>query len=220
MLVDKIESCISAIEELSSMRENALSLGAFEAAVNKLSNVGDISETFVSTVEEMGQYEFCAIQYSDEDIQNLQAAIITCASAVNNMTLTKTNVASFTGLLETEKKKLTLYWCTTAKDISDPLKSLLGIIQPFAENKSEVATLITALGNGAKAEPSAAIIRSFVANVERANKISDSFQMSGSVRGFLQKAKTGKATYADITPEVADWIAEHKLKAKIKVSFL
>ena len=220
MLIDQIEACVSTIEELSHMKENAQSIDAFESAVNKLHGVGDTAEAFASTIEEMAKYDFCALQYADEDTQELQNALISCVTAVNNMSLTKANVATLTGLLDTEKKKVTLFWQTVAKNLVDPIKSILGIIQPFSDNKTEVSNLITALTNGSKSEPSVMVVRSLAKNVERANAVSEEFQMSAGIRSFLQKAKAGKATYADITPVVARWIAEHKLKAKIKISFI
>ena len=55
--------------------------------------------------------------------------------------------------------------------------------------------------------------------VQKANAITSNFQMSDGVRAFLQKAKNGSATFADITPDVSQWIKEHNLGSRIKLIF-
>ena len=219
MLIDKVQACTSAVEELSRMRENAVSVDAFESAVNKLDKVADTSDKFVATVTEMGKYEFCAMTCADEDVENIRNAIMSCLGAVNSMMLTKKDVTALNNLLEAEQKKLSVFWKLVAKGLVDPIKSFLGVIQQFAENKTEIAQLMNALDAGAKADPTVTIVRSLVNNVAKANKISESFQISKNVGIFLQKVKNGTATYEDITPEVVKWITEHKLKSRIKISF-
>ena len=105
-----------------------------------------------------------------------------------------------------------MLWQSTAKAHVDPVKSYLGVIQSFVPNKDEVSNLIKALNSGSTAEPSAPIVKTLVENVNKANAITSGFQMSDGVRKFLQKAKNGSATFADITPDVSAWIKEHSLR--------
>lgn len=219
MLIDKIATCTSSINELSSLRTNALSVNAYEASVNKLTNVVALVADFVSTVEEMDKHDFCKINLSEEDVAKMREAITTCAAEVNGMTLNANDVAAIIAMFQSQKAMLTVCWQSAAKAYVEPIRSYLGIIQTFAANKEEITTISKALLTGATAEPSAAIVRTLVANVQKANAITSNFQMTKGVRAFLQKAKNGGATYADITEDVSSWIAEHNLGNRIKLSF-
>lgn len=219
MLIDKINACTSSINELSTLRSNALSLKTYETSVNKLTTVGTLVTDFVSTVEEMNKYDFCRTNLSADDLEKMREAITTCAAAVNSMSLNSNDVAAITTVFQSQKKVLALLWQSAAKAYVEPIRSYLGIIQTFAANKDEISNLIKALNTGAATEPSAAIVRTLVANAKKANAITSNFQMSASVRAFLQKAKNGKATYADITDDVAKWIKDHNLGSRIKLTF-
>lgn len=219
MLINIINNCTSSISELSNLRSNALSLSAFEASVNKLTTIEALVTDFVSTVEEMNKHDFCKISLPPEDMEKMQEAIRTCAAAVNSMTLSTNDVSAITTVFQSQKTMLTVLWKSAAKTYVDPIRSYLGIIQTFATNKDEIQTLSKALLTGSTAEPSAVIVRTLVANAQKANAITSNFQMSDGVRSFLQKAKNGNATYADITEDVAKWIHEHNLSNKIKLTF-
>ena len=219
MLIDKINACTSSMNELSTMRANALSLSAYEAAINQLTPVDSTITEFVATVEEMNKHEFCKMNLSAEEIEKMKDAITTCAAAVNQMTLNNNDVAAIASVFKSQKTILTALWNSTAKDHVTPIRSYLGIIQTFAANKEDIANLSKALNSGSTAEPSAAIVRTLVSNVQKANAITSNFQMSDGVRAFLQKAKNGTATFADITPDVSQWITEHNLGSRIKLTF-
>ena len=219
MLIDKINNCTSSINELSTLRSNALSLSAFEASVNKLTTVDTMVTEFVATVEEMNKHEFCKMNLSSEELEKMQEAIKTCVAAVNAMSLSSNDVTAITTVFQSQKTILTTLWKSTAKAYVDPIRSYLGIIQTFAANKDEIANLSKSLLTGSTAEPSAAVVRTLVANAQKANAITSNFQMSDGVRAFLQKAKNGTATFADITPDVSQWITEHNLASRIKLTF-
>ena len=219
MLIDKINNCTSSINELSTLRSNALSLSAFEASVNKLTTVDTMVTEFVATVEEMNKHEFCKMNLSSEELEKMQEAIKTCVAAVNAMSLSSNDVTAITTVFQSQKTILTTLWKSTAKAYVDPIRSYLGIIQTFAANKDEIANLSKSLLTGSTAEPSAAVVRTLVANAQKANAITSNFQMSDGVRAFLQKAKNGTATFADITPDVSQWITEQKLGSRIKLTF-
>lgn len=219
MLIDKINNCTSSINELSTLRSNALSLSAFEASVNKLTTVDTMVTEFVATVEEMNKHEFCKMNLSSEELEKMQEAIKTCVAAVNAMSLSSNDVTAITTVFQSQKTILTTLWKSTAKAYVDPIRSYLGIIQTFAANKDEIANLSKSLLTGSTAEPSAAVVRTLVANAQKANAITSNFQMSDGVRAFLQKAKNGTATFADITPDVSQWITEHNLGSRIKLTF-
>jgi predicted phage tail protein len=219
MLIDKIYACTSSMNELSAMRTNALSLSAYEAAVNQLAPVDSAITEFVATVEEMNKHEFCKMNLSAEEIEKMKDAIKTCAGAVNQMTLNNNDVAAISSVFKSQKTILTALWNSAAKTYVTPIRSYLGIIQTFAANKEDLANLSKALNTGSTAEPSAAIVKTLVSNVQKANAITSNFQMSDGVRAFLQKAKNGSATFADITPDVSQWITEQKLGSRIKLSF-
>lgn len=219
MLIDKINNCTSSINELSTLRSNALSLSAFESSVNKLTTVDSMVTDFVATVEEMNKHDFCKMNLSAEELEKMEDAIKTCVVAVNGMTLSNNDVAAITTVFQSQKTILTTLWKSTAKAYVDPIRSYLGIIQTFAANKDEIASLSKSLLTGSTAEPSAAVVRTLVANAQKANAITSNFQMSDGVRAFLQKAKNGTATFADITQDVSQWIKEHNLGSRIKLTF-
>ena len=219
MLINKVEECAAAINELSELRTSALGLNAFEKAVDQLAGVDALVTDFVSTVEEMAKNDFCRPNLPAEDIEKLKSSILDCAGFINRKEFEAKDAATLKQIFQAQKGMLTVLWKSTAKGYVEPICSYLGVIQSFAPNGNEISNLIKYLSSSAASEPNAEIVKTLSANAQRANGISNNFQMSSGVRAFLQKAKDGKATYDDITPEVSQWIARHNLGNKVKISF-
>lgn len=219
MLIHAIDDCIASINEVATLRDKQLSIDAFERAAKKLSDVESNVQLFVSTAEAMHQHDFCRITFKPDDIQGLQDSIVECANAVKQLNLSTNDVTTLSKVFQSQYGLLVILWKQTAKDHVDPIQSYLNVIQFLLDNKDEAASLSRSLGTGSTAEPTPAIVNTLVANAKKANALTSNFQMSDSVRTFLNKTKNRSATLADITPEVRDWITAHKLDRKIKLSF-
>lgn len=219
MLINAINDCIASINEVSKLRENKLGLDAFESAVRKLSDVEATVNLFVSTSEAMHQYDFCKVTFTDDELQSFQHSIAECGRTVNQLELSANDVKALSSIFSTQYERLVFTWQNEAKKYVVPIQSYLNVIQFLLDNKEEAASLSRSLATGAAAEPTAAIVHTLAANAQKANALTSNFQMSDSVRIFLNKTKSRSATLADITPEVRDWITEHKLDRKIKLSF-
>lgn len=219
MLIHAIGECIASIDEVSALRDKKLSVDAFEAAVKKLADVEANVNLFVTTAETMHQHDFCRVTFQADEVQSLKDSVVECAKAVNQLNLSASDVTNLSKDFQSQYGRLTIRWNQNAKDHVIPIQSYLNVIQFLLDNQEEAESLSRSLGTGAKAEPTPAIVSTLVANVQKANALTCSFQMSDSVRSFLNKTKNGSATLADITPEVRDWITAHKLDKKIKLSF-
>lgn len=219
MLIDNIINCTSSVRELSALRSDATSLKAFEHSVDKLAHIDVMITEFVATMEEMNKHDFCRMNLSAEDLESMKEAVKTCAVTVNNMTLSNNDVTAISTVFQSQKAILNTIWNSSAKEYVAPICSYLEIIQTFAENKEDIANLTRAMKANATAQPSASIVAALAANVQKANQITSDFQMGDSVRAFLQKARTGTATLVDITPDVSQWLTEHNLHKKIKLTF-
>lgn len=219
MLIHAIDTCIASIEEVSRLRENKLNIDAFEVAVKKLDDVEANVNLFVSTAEAMHQHDFCRVTFTADDVQDLQNAIIECGNAVNQLSLSASDVIKLAKDFQDQYKQLAYIWKQEAKNHVTPIQSYLNVIQVLLDNTDEAASLSRSLGTGSTADPTPAIVNTLAANAQKANALTGSFQMSDSVRTFLNKTKNRSATLADITPEVRDWITAHKLDKKIKLSF-
>lgn len=219
MLINAINDCIASINEVSKLRENKLGLDAFESAVRKLSDVEATVNLFASTAEAMHQYDFCKVTFTDDELQSFQHSIAECGRTVNQLELNANDVKALSSIFSTQYERLVFAWQNEAKKYVVPIQSYLNVIQFLLDNKEEAASLSRSLATGAATEPTAAIVHTLAANAQKANALTSNFQMSDSIRIFLNKTKSRSATLADITPEVRDWITEHKLDRKIKLSF-
>ena len=103
MLIDKIESCTSSVNELSTLRSNALSLKTYETSVNKLTAVGALITDLVSTIQEMNKHGFCRTNISAEDLEKMRDAVVTCAQAVNSMSLNSNDVNAITTVFQSQQ---------------------------------------------------------------------------------------------------------------------
>lgn len=219
MLIHAIDACIASIDEVSTLREKKLSIDAFERAAKKLTDVEANVNLFVSTAAAMHQYDFCRVTFTADDVQDLQNAIIECGNAVNQLSLSASDVIKLAKDFQDQYKQLAYIWKQEAKNHVTPIQSYLNVIQVLLDNTDEAASLSRSLGTGSTADPTPAIVNTLAANAQKANALTSNFQMSDSVRTFLNKTKNRSATLADITPEVRDWITAHKLDKKIKLSF-
>lgn len=219
MLIHAIDACIASIDEVSTLREKKLSIDAFEGAAKKLTDVEANVNLFVSTAEAMHQYDFCRVTFQADEVQSLKDSVVECAKAVNQLNLSASDVTNLSKDFQSQYGRLAIRWNQNAKDHVMPIQSYLNVIQFLLDNKDEAASLSRSLGTGSTADPTPAIVNTLAANAQKANALTGSFQMSDSVRTFLNKTKNRSATLADITPEVRDWITAHKLDKKIKLSF-
>lgn len=219
MLIHAIENCIASIDEVSALREKKLSIDAFDSAVKKLTDVEDNVNLFVTTAEAMYQHDFCRVTFTADEVADFQDSIVGCAAATNQLALSAGDVNNLAKVFQAKYGQLVIRWNQDAKDYVRPIRSYLNVIQFLLDNQDEATSLSSCLEKGAKAEPTPAIVNTLVANVQKANALTCNFQMSDSVRSFLNKTKNNSATLADITPEVRNWIAEHNLDRKIKLTF-
>ena len=62
-------------------------------------------------------------------------------------------------------------------------------------------------------------INALVSKVDEANKITSNFPLKPEIEVFLKKVSAQRASIADLTPNILEWLREHKLREKFKVNF-
>ena len=77
MLIDKINACTSSINELSTLRSNALSLKTYETSVNKLTTVDTlVTEKSVKLFERFGIFTKAELESRVEILYEIYAKTI------------------------------------------------------------------------------------------------------------------------------------------------
>lgn len=219
MLINIVEECTSTIRDAANLRKEELSLQAYEKAIQDLCIVAKKIDDLIDAIEAINNSQFDSMSFSEEQIADIKAAISDCGQACSTQSLAKSNVDALSATISKYNSQVGVYWQSIASSATTPLVSYLSVVENLLDNKEKVKEIEKELQSKAKSAPTPENISALSKAIEKANEVADSYKMSPGVEKFLEKVKSGKATMADITPEVATWINDKALSGKIRISF-
>jgi chromosome segregation ATPase len=110
-------------------------------------------------------------------------------------------------------------WSAYAKQVLAPRFELLPLARAFEAANSELSTVEASLRKSSEVAPtSASQLTNFKANIEKLDELLSSLQSSGpAVKEFLLSVLQGKATLADLSPDVLEWCNSKNLSASFRI---
>lgn len=121
--------------------------------------------------------------------------------------------------LKTAQAELAAAWSRDAVTFADGAKGYLTIICGLTDDPKSVRELAKSIGDIMVSPVSRKQINALVSKVDEANKITSNFPLKPEIEVFLKKVSAQRASIADLTPNILEWLREHKLREKFKVNF-
>ena len=220
MLIDKINSSISAIENNRDAQARKKSIEIYKQALNKLNKNTKQLIQVLDTVDELYNSGITEKKpLSNQTVQDLMALIDKCGMGLHDGSLTPDTVQLLVAHIQTARINLNTHWETEASIYASGIKGYLTMIASLTDNPKEVRSLATAIEKAVNSNPTENSISKLVLDVGSANKIIKEYSLQPPIEAFLQKVSSNNATLADVTPTVREWLRDKKLMGKLRVTF-
>lgn len=220
LLVDTIATCAAAIQKKASVQQKKQADEAFSHAIGRLSQVNDaLNETLTCMTELRNKNISTAPILHKQTRDELLACVNACGRSLSEGTLDLSEVNEVSVNLKTAQAELTAAWKRDAATYADGPKGYLTIISGLTDDPGSVRELAKSIGDIITANVSRKQINALVSKVNEANKITSDFPLKPEIETFLKKVSAQRATISDLTPNILEWLKEHKLLEKLKVNF-
>lgn len=220
LLSDTIKNSTAAINQKRIALENKQHASAYMEALGKMNlavkQVRDTLECAVA-IKEKGIIEEPFM--SEETRADLISCIDNCGNGIQEFQLTMDTVKLFKSKGEALAAQLRVVWKNGAAQYSDGTKGYLSMISGLYTNPKKARELAVQIEEIVEEYPSIAAVDKLIADVAEAKAITESFELNSNIEGFLRKVSSQKATVADLTPTVIQWLKDKKLMGKLKVTF-
>ena len=218
MLTETISNSVQTIEKLRRHRENKAAAAQFSTALTRLSACVTQTQKTLDCAEELLACHVSEIPVLTKAIRDeLQDTVNNCGNAVNNGSLDTDKVKWLEVHAKTAKQELDAAWNQYAPTLVEPLKSRLAILRDLSDDGSRIRELESHMQNALDSPVTKERIRSFAKDIQEAKRIAEGFPLDADIEAFLQKVSQGRATLADLTPEVLVWLSKHQFQRKFRI---
>ena len=112
------------------------------------------------------------------------------------------------------KKEWSAFYSAFTRDTVNTLKVISGI------DKETTTECLRRIQAASEWEADKSVYEQMVSAIEDANVFISNLKMDQLVIDFLRKMNLGRATLADLTPNVSEWIQKESIESKIRLSFV
>ncbi len=218
MLTDTIQNSVQTIERLTKQRENKAAAAQFSVALAKLNVSLTQTQKTLDCAEEM---KACHVSetpvLTKATLDKLRGAVNDCGSAIHEGALDAYKVQSLEVHAKEAKRELDDAWRQCAPALVETLKSRLAILRDLSADGARIHELENNMQNALTNPVTQERIRSFAQDLALAKRIADRFPLDPEIEAFLQKVSRGRATLADLTPEVFAWLSERQFLRKFRI---
>lgn len=220
LLVDTIANCTAAIQKKASVQQKKQADEAFSHAIGRLSQVNDaLNETLTCMTELRNKNISTAPILHKQTKDELLACVNACGRSLSEGTLDLSEVNAVSANLKTAQAELTVAWERDVATYADGPRGYLSIIGGLTDDPESVRQLAKSIEDIMTETVSRKQINALVSKVDEANKITSNFPLKPEIETFLKKVSAQRATISDLTPNILEWLKEHKLLEKLKVNF-
>jgi len=220
LLVDTIAKCTAAIQKKAATQQRKQADEAFAHAIGRLSQVNDaLNETLICMTELRNKNISNTPILHKQTQEELLACVNACGRSLGEGTLDLSEVNAISANLKTAQAELAAAWSRDAVTFADGAKGYLTIICGLTDDPKSVRELAKSIGDIMVSPVSRKQINALVSKVDEANKITSNFPLKPEIEVFLKKVSAQRASIADLTPNILEWLREHKLREKFKVNF-
>ena len=220
MILESLQSANSTILDSVQATNNKQAAKNFKAQVNALSQCVSQLEQLLNLIKAIQSKNISSNIFTIEIKESLQDTVDTCGQKTNDHTLDVSAVTALKNAIELCKKNVEISWKEAAEDLSNGVQNSLLSLKGLLSNKQEAEDILNALAKAKTALPgSSKAIDTFLDNIKRGKGLIDGLHLDEEAEEFIGKVRTQRATVADLTPHIMDWLKENHLTGQIKVRF-
>ena len=220
MILESLQSANSTILDSVQATSNKQAAKAFKDQVIALSQYTSQLEQLLNLIKAMQEKKISSKVFTVEIKDSLQDAVDACGQKTNDHTLGVSTVTALKNAIKLCHKNVEITWKEAANDLSNSVENSLASLKGLLQNKKEAEELLEALQKAKVSIPgSSKAIDTFLENVKRGKGLIDGLHLDEEAEKFIVKVRTQRATVADLSPHIMDWLRENHLTGQIKVRF-
>lgn len=220
MILESLQSANSTILDSVQTTNNKQAAMAFKNQVIALRQYTSQLEQLLNLIKAMQEKKISSKVFTVEIRDSLQDAVDTCGQKTNDHTLDVSAVTALKNAIELCRRNVDITWKEAAKDFSNDIENTLMSLKGLLRNKQEAEELLEALQKAKVSIPgSPKEIDDFLENVKRGKDLIDGLHLDKEAQDFIAKVRNQRATVADLSPHIMDWLKENHLTGQIKVRF-
>lgn len=219
MLIDKINDCISAIDNSTALQNQALSEEAFKKAVDGLLGAEKDLHKYCEGVKAVHESRLGPIKLENNEIGEINSKINECGQACAGNELTIQHAEALSQLIARHSMLLNVFWKGKVQEQTKPLIRYVSALKSISKNGASATSLVKRLKECEELKPSNSSCVQLEAVIKEAEVFSESFRLTETIESFLSAINNGTATIRTLTPEIVEWIKEMKLEDSIHLHF-
>ena len=220
MLKQTIDNSLQAIRTTDAAKKQKSSIDAYTKALTQLNKATDDMKATFSTARLMDDTEIVEKPvFTEEQKSEVLESIRQCMEAVKNSELTIETVKLLQARGQFLQNSVELLWKTEADRYSQSALGYLSLFGGILDDKKKKAALEKNISSAVNGKPTQSNIDSLTKSVKETMKIASDLSLTEEVETFFKKVADNKATVADLTPEVTEWLSKHQMQKKLKVVF-
>ena len=220
MILESLQSANSTILDSVQATSNKQAAKAFKDQVIALSQYTSQLEQLLNLIKAMQEKKISSKVFTVEIKDSLQDAVDACGQKTDDHTLGVSTVTALKNAIKLCRKTVEITWKEAANDLSNSVENSLASLKGLLQNKKEAEELLEALQKAKVSIPgSSKAIDTFLENVKRGKGLIDGLHLDEEAEKFIVKVRTQRATVADLSPHIMDWLRENHLTGQIKVRF-
>ena len=192
----------------------------FKEQVMQLGLITPQLEQLLNVIICLNEKDLAKDLFTEELKESLQTAVDNCGDKTNDHTLDATTVLALKNAYNLCKTATDNAWKDAADSKSEAVISSLTSLKNLLPDKKTADELLEEI-NSAKVQmpTSSKAIQSFLDNIEKGKMIVNGLHLDDETEKFINKVKLQRATVADLTPHILQWIKDNNLMGTLKVRF-
>ena len=220
LLTDTIKNSTSAIKKRRATIESKQHAETYAKALVQLAQATESIKGTLDCATVMKESGIVSTPLMDETTRSdLLSCINDCGNGVSEMKLTLEAVRLLKSKGDAVSTQVKIVWRDASLKYSDGSKGYLSMIGGLSSDPKRAKELADNITKTVASDPSIKAIKSLVADVAEAKKITDEFSLNPEIEDFLKKVSSQRATVFDLTPNILTWLKEKNLTGKLKIRF-
>ena len=220
LLTETIKNSTSAIKKRRATIESKQHAETYAKALVQLAQATESIKGTLDCATVMKESGIVSTPLMDETTRSdLLACINDCGNSVSEMKLTLEAVRLLKSKGDAVSTQVKIVWRDASVKYSDGFKGYLSMIGGLSSDPKRAKELADSITKTVAGDPSIKAIKSLVADVAEAKKITDEFSLNPEIEDFLKKVSAQRATVFDLTPSIMKWLQEKSLTGKLKIRF-
>lgn len=218
MLIQELDKRIADMKEVRALEEKseaAKKQASADAAVTEI--VGSISNTVISAEHCRNDISFTV---STEQKEAIDAVLKKMGAVVSTGQLTEVDAKTMRRNIAAIRSGILSDWKVFYHARTDQTVQLLKNVQEIAPDKNAVTYAVNKIKACEKWDFDSTSVTKMKKGLEEAESIIQNLGLTPEITEFLSKVSNGKATLADMTDTILDWIHKRNLAPKLSIKFV